>query len=103
MGASVLGGALQPHLSAGTTNPLTTTGSTLGRFIGPVAVISAGGIVFKELNKTKKKLKGARIKMVAYNAMKKTTAKAKAIKMRGKGLTASVFKKKKGYGVSVTR
>ncbi len=41
--------------------------------------------------------------MVAYNAMKKTTAKAKAIKMRGKGLTASVFKKKKGYGVSVTR
>jgi len=60
MGASVLGGALQPHLSAGTTNPLTTTGSTLGRFIGPVAVISAGGIVFKELNKTKKKLKGGK-------------------------------------------
>lgn len=58
MGASVLGGAFQSHLPAGTTNPLTTTGSTLGRFVGPVAAISAGGIVFKELNKTRKKLKG---------------------------------------------
>lgn len=41
--------------------------------------------------------------MVAYSAQKKTTAKAKAMKMRKKGLEASVYKKKKGYGVSVTR
>jgi len=41
--------------------------------------------------------------MVGYSAQKKSTAKAKAIKMRKRGLVASVYKKKKGYGVSVTR
>lgn len=41
--------------------------------------------------------------MVVYNTKKKTTAKTKAMSMRKKGLEASVFKKKKGYGVSVTR
>ena len=41
--------------------------------------------------------------MTTYSAMKKTNAKNKAMKMREKGLTASVYKKKKGYGISVTR
>jgi len=60
MGASVSGGALQSHLPAGITNPLTTTGSTLGMFVGPVAAIGAGGIVLRELNKANKKLKGGK-------------------------------------------
>jgi len=41
--------------------------------------------------------------MTSYSAQKKSTAKAKAMKMRSKGLSASFYKKKKGYGVSVTR
>jgi len=41
--------------------------------------------------------------MVAKIAKNKTTAKTRAVEMRKKGLKASIFKKKKGYGVSVTR
>jgi len=41
--------------------------------------------------------------MVAKIARTKTTAKARASMARKKGLNASIFKKKKGYGVSVTR
>jgi len=41
--------------------------------------------------------------MACYSAKKKSTAKAKASKMRSKGYNASVYKKGKGYGVSVTR
>jgi len=41
--------------------------------------------------------------MVVQNAMKKSTAKMMAKKARKKGLKATVFKKKKGYGVSKTR
>ena len=41
--------------------------------------------------------------MVAHKANTKTTAKKQAEKARAKGFEASVFKKKKGYGVSVTR
>jgi len=41
--------------------------------------------------------------MVTYNAKKKLTAKQKASRARKKGLSATVFKKKKGYGVSVKR
>ena len=41
--------------------------------------------------------------MAVYNAMKKTSAKKKAMMLRKKGLKASVFKKKKGYGISSTR
>jgi len=40
--------------------------------------------------------------MVVHNAMKKTTAKKRAKALRKKGKKASVFKKKKGYGVSST-
>ena len=35
IGSSVLGGALQPHLPAGTTNPLTKMGNTFGTFTKP--------------------------------------------------------------------
>lgn len=41
--------------------------------------------------------------MVSYSAMNKTNAKKKAMMARKKDLEASVYKKKKGYGVSVTR
>lgn len=41
--------------------------------------------------------------MASRNAQTKTTAKKAASRMRKKGYKASVYKKKKGYGVSVTR
>jgi len=41
--------------------------------------------------------------MVGYNCKKKKSAEMKASKARKKGYEASVYKKKKGYGVSVTR
>jgi len=41
--------------------------------------------------------------MVGHRANTKSTAKRQASKARGKGLDASVYKKKKGWGVSVTR
>ena len=41
--------------------------------------------------------------MASRTAKKKTTAEATASRMRRKGYNASVYKKKKGYGVSVTR
>jgi len=41
--------------------------------------------------------------MVGHIAKNKTTAKKQAMKARKKGFEASIFKKKKGYGVSVTR
>lgn len=41
--------------------------------------------------------------MVAKQAKNKTTAMARASMARKQGLSASIFKKKKGYGVSVTR
>jgi len=41
--------------------------------------------------------------MVGHSARTKTTAKRRAAALRKKGLEASVYKKKKGYGVSSTR
>ncbi len=41
--------------------------------------------------------------MVGHRANSKMTAKKAAKKARKKGFKATVFKKKKGYGVSVTR
>ena len=41
--------------------------------------------------------------MTTKNFMKKKTAMAHAKKRRKQGLKSSVFKKKKGYGVSSTR
>lgn len=41
--------------------------------------------------------------MVGYKCRTKTTAKMKAMRARKKGLEATVYKMKKGYGVSVTR
>lgn len=41
--------------------------------------------------------------MVGHRANTKRTAKMQAAKARRRGLEASVYKKKKGYGVSVTR
>lgn len=46
---------------------------------------------------------GLRNKMVTYNAHKKANAMRLAALKRRRGLTATVFKKKKGYGISVTR
>lgn len=41
--------------------------------------------------------------MVVRNAKKKSTAQMIAAKARRRGLMATVSKKKKGYGVSITR
>lgn len=41
--------------------------------------------------------------MVGHRANTKTTAKKQATRARAKGFEANVYKKKKGYGVSVTR
>lgn len=41
--------------------------------------------------------------MVGHRALKKRTAKEQAKRARKRGLEASVYKKKKGFGVSVTR
>ena len=41
--------------------------------------------------------------MASHRAQSKTSAKKQAKKARRRGFKAAVFKKKKGYGVSVTR
>ena len=41
--------------------------------------------------------------MAVKNSAKKSTAEMKAAMARKRGFSASVFKKKKGYGTSVTR
>lgn len=41
--------------------------------------------------------------MAAHRALTKTSAKAQAKRARDKGFEATVYKKKKGWGVSVTR
>lgn len=41
--------------------------------------------------------------MVGHRANTKTSAKKQAARMRKKGLNVSIYKKKKGYGVSATR
>ena len=56
--SSILGGALQPKLPAGVSNPLTTTGRVTGTFIPPVATLGAFSIVKKQMKKVSKKVKG---------------------------------------------
>lgn len=51
----------------------------------------------------KSKKEKEEIKMVGHRAKSKSSASKMAMKMRKKGLNCSVYKKKKGYGVSVTR
>jgi len=41
--------------------------------------------------------------MTSYNFEKKKRAEEKARRMRKKGLNCSVYKKDKGYGLSVTK
>ncbi len=41
--------------------------------------------------------------MVSRTTKKKSTAKAMAKRLRKKGLKVSIFKKRKGFGVSSTR
>lgn len=41
--------------------------------------------------------------MAQHSCKKKSSAEAYAKRMRNKGFNASVYKKRKGYGVSVTR
>jgi len=60
IGASMLGGAINPLLPAGTTNPLTSIGTTTSKFVGPMATLSAFGMVTKQLKKTQKKIKGGK-------------------------------------------
>ena len=48
-------------------------------------------------------MKGGEYNMVTFSARTKANAMKLAKRKRNKGLTATVFKKKKGYGISVTR
>lgn len=57
---SIVGGGFDPFIPAGMTNPITTTGSTLGDFVGPVSVISAGGLALKQVQKLEKKTRRRR-------------------------------------------
>lgn len=57
IGSSIMGGALQPHVSAGMVNPLTQMGSTTGKFVSPVATLGAMSFTLKKLNKLEKKIK----------------------------------------------
>lgn len=41
--------------------------------------------------------------MAVHNCKNKTNARTFASKMRAKGFDASIYDKKRGYGVSVTR
>jgi len=41
--------------------------------------------------------------MVGHKAKNKTTAKKQAAKAREKGFNANIYKKTKGWGVSITR
>lgn len=41
--------------------------------------------------------------MVRHRAATKTTAKKRAMMLRKKGLNVSIYKKKKGWGISSTR
>jgi len=41
--------------------------------------------------------------MVGHRAVTKSSAKKQAKKARRKGFNAGIYKKKKGYGVSITR
>ena len=59
-GASILGGKLQPLIPAGTINPLTSTGSVMGDFAGPVATLGAFAITTNQLKKAEKKLQGGK-------------------------------------------
>jgi len=56
IGSSLLGGALQPHLPAGITNPLTVVGTTTSKFVSPMAVLGAGSYTLKKLKKLQKKV-----------------------------------------------
>ena len=56
IGSSILGGALQPHLPAGVTNPLTATGTATSKFVAPMAVLGVGSYTFKKLKKLEKKV-----------------------------------------------
>lgn len=41
--------------------------------------------------------------MTSYRCKTKASAKARAVRARNKGFSATIYKKEKGYGVSVTR
>ena len=60
IGSSILGGAFASKLPAGSVNPLTSMGTATAGFVGPVATIGVMGYTMKQLNKTKKKLKGGK-------------------------------------------
>jgi len=57
IGSSILGGALQSKLPAGISNPLTTTGLTMSKFVGPIAILGVTDFTMKKFKKLEKKMK----------------------------------------------
>ena len=57
IGSAILGEPLTSKLPTGMTNPLSTTGTTLGTFTKPVVVLGAMSTVTRQLKKVEKKMK----------------------------------------------
>lgn len=54
---AIIGPSFDNFLPSGMTNPITHTSITTSRFVGPVSVISAGGLTLKQMKKLEKKVK----------------------------------------------
>lgn len=61
IGSSILGSAFSSKIPAGVSNPLTTTGTTLGAFVAPIAVIGVAGTVTRQLRRVQRKVKRRRL------------------------------------------
>jgi len=68
----------------------------------PIKLVG-GKIWLEEKEEKEEKDSCKEVKMVGHRAKSKNSAKKQAMKARKKGFEASIYKKKKGYGVSVTR
>ena len=58
MGLGVVGGKLQPHLPAGMTNPMTSMGSTMVKFVPVTTALGGVSTTTKQLKKLIKSMKG---------------------------------------------
>lgn len=60
IGSAVLGQGFDKVLPSGFSNPLTTTATTLGMFVAPVAIVSVGALAIKQVQKIQPKKKKRR-------------------------------------------
>lgn len=55
IGTNIAGSSLNPLLPTGTTNPLTSLGTTSAQFVGPIGTIGFTGVVVDEVRRLKPK------------------------------------------------